>query len=91
VAKLYKYVEDSEKPFVCRKCGKGFTSEGGFNLHGPCGPGYRKGRNQQLNDKGGGCSCGGSVRLLNAENQQESRAIAAGYVAVCKKCDNLIK
>jgi uncharacterized C2H2 Zn-finger protein len=87
VAKGYEFV-GGDKPFKCLKCGKQFSSEGGYNLHGPCGPGYRKGRGQDKT-KGGGCKCGGNFRLLNESVPIEDRAIKAGHVSVCNKCGEL--
>lgn len=100
--KGYKYVEGQDRPFICKCCGKDFTSEGGYNLHGPVpgkcegGPGYNKGNRQGGNAsrkkaEGVGCSCGGSVRLLSSTNELEARAIKAGAVSVCTKCDTLYK
>lgn len=92
MARGYDFNSDSDKPFVCKKCGKGFKSEGGYNLHGPCGPGYRKGNNQKGRQQGGGengCVCGGRKRLLSESVTLEGHAIKAGYIAVCGSCGEL--
>ena len=94
---MFRFNDDQQKPFECLTCGRTFKSEGGFTLHGPCGPGYRKGRGQK-NNKGGeeararagaGCPCGGSKRLLSENNSMEARAIKGGAVSVCVKCNEL--
>lgn len=86
----YKFVEGSDKPFVCLKCKRGFTSEGGFKLHGPCGPAYGKGKGQGKANNGGGCTaCGGGLRFLKANDARESVAVNRGYTMVCVKCEEV--
>jgi len=90
--KGYRYIEGQEKPFSCRQCGRSFSSEGGYNLHGPCGPGYKTGYRQgkNRNSQGpGACPCGGSKRLLREGVELESRAIKAGATSICTKCEEL--
>lgn len=95
MARGYKFVEGSERPFVCLKCGRVFPSEGGYKLHGPSadgkcpgGPAYGKGKNQKDSGNGsraGGCKkCGGALRFLKATVVREKKAIDAGYGMVCR-------
>ena len=92
-ARMYRFNDDDLLPFQCLECGRKFKSEGGFVLHGPCGPGYGSGRGQKNNKKvkslGDLCPCGGSKRLLSSTNALEVLAIKAGAVSVCSKCDTV--
>lgn len=88
MTKDYTYV-GGEAPFKCNKCGRLFSSEGGYNLHGPCGPGYRSGRNQKGNKKEGSGGCDHDFRLLDTSKKEEKLACDAGYSEVCTKCEDL--
>jgi hypothetical protein len=78
---------DPEKPFVCLGCGARAKSEGGINLHAARVHERRSARpaKRQI----GAFGCKHKWRLLNRASPSESRALAAGYLAVCVTCDDL--
>ena len=94
MAKPYIFLgEDEEKPFKCRDCGRQFPSEGAFNLHGPCGPGYRKSpRNtprKKEKEKEAPAGCEHKFRYLRSHVPGESSAIDDGWKKVCIYCEEL--
>ena len=89
MAALKIYEKGGKYYFRCSVCSREFGSEGGFNLHGPCGPKYKK--KPKVEGVVKGCAnCDGKVRLLSGSVAAEKRAIDAGYVMVCGGCGVLV-
>ena len=88
-ARGYKFVGDDaeDKPFHCLKCGRKFGSEGAWILHNRThtAAARKEQQEQQKQEK----DCQHSWRLLDRNNEQEQKAILAGYSSVCKICDEL--
>jgi hypothetical protein len=96
-SKGYEYKAGELKPFICTACKRDFSSEGAFNLHKPCGPGYQVRHKGKKPPKGTQTApgkklcpeCGNTMRLLNESRGAEKIAIKQGYAFVCDCCDEI--
>ncbi len=66
--------------YICSKCGKDCGNPPALTLHEH----YCKSKKEEKPNK-----CEHEFRLLNPSAPAEEKALIAGYIQVCKKCEEL--